>query len=318
MQKTYTPCGPIFLKRRLSVQMRTMEGTYTHSGENGSRKEDTGGVGLDTIRQVDSLDGMRSLPDASIDIIVTSPPYNIGKNYRSHNDRLPRDHYLSWMGEIAREARRILKDEGSFFLNVGGKPSDPWIPFDVIQQFRPHFTLQNVIHWVKSIAIEKADAGNYDAIRFDVAVGHYQPVNSTRYLSQCHEHIFQFTKSGEVPLDKLSIGVRYQDKSNIGRWKHATRDLRERGNTWFIPYSTVRSSRPHPTTFPEKLPEMCIKLHGFDEHTVVLDPFMGTGTTAIACLRLGARYIGFEIDPYYCAVAEERIGEWRAGAAVDP
>ncbi len=299
------------------MQRRAVEERYTHSGESQNDERALPDEGLNIIRQVDSLEGMRSLPDASIDIIVTSPPYNIGKIYHTHNDQLPRDHYLSWMGDIAREARRVLKDEGSFFLNIGGKPSDPWIPFDVIQQFRPHFTLQNVIHWVKSIAIEKADAGNYDAIQSDVAVGHYQPVNSPRFLSQCHEHIFQFTKSGAVPLDKLSIGVKYQDKSNIGRWKHATRDLRERGNTWFIPYSTVRTKRSHPTTFPEKLPEMCIRLHGFDNHTVVLDPFMGIGTTAIACMRLGAGYVGFEIDPYYCDVAERRIEEFNAGESND-
>ncbi|MDG6257139.1 MAG: site-specific DNA-methyltransferase [Methanomicrobiaceae archaeon] len=289
-----------------------------HSGA-ARRNDGTGHApGLDTILQGDCLAGMRRMPAASVDIIVTSPPYNIGKTYQTHNDRLPRDHYLAWMGDIAREAGRILDPGGSFFLNIGGKPSDPWIPFDVMQQFRAHFTLQNVIHWVKSIAIEKADAGNYDAIRSDVAVGHYQPVNSPRYLSQCHEHIFHFTRSGAVPLDKLSIGVCYQDKSNIGRWKHATSDLRERGNVWFIPYTTVRSKRPHPTTFPEKLPEMCIRLHGYDERTVVLDPFMGIGTTAIACLRLGARYIGFEIDPHYCAVAEERIEKFRAGGSGDP
>jgi site-specific DNA-methyltransferase (adenine-specific) len=135
-----------------------VEERYTHSGESQNDERAIPDEGLNIIRQVDSLEGMRSLPDASIDIIVTSPPYNIGKIYHTHNDQLPRDHYLSWMGDIAREARRILKDEGSFFLNIGGKPSDPWIPFDVIQQFRPHFTLQNVIHWVKSIAIEKADA----------------------------------------------------------------------------------------------------------------------------------------------------------------
>jgi site-specific DNA-methyltransferase (adenine-specific) len=291
------------------LQNRDAGERHTHPGGGRQESRTTGEVGRNVIRQVDCLDGMRRLPDESVDIIVTSPPYNIGKIYHTHNDQLPRHHYLTWMGDIAQEARRILSNEGSFFLNIGGKPSDPWIPYDVIQQFRPHFTLQNVIHWVKSIAIEKADAGKYDAIRSDVAVGHYQPVNSKRFLSQCHEPIFHFTKSGAVPLDKLSIGVKYQDKSNIGRWKHATADLRERGNVWFIPYSTVRSKRPHPTTFPEKLPEMCIKLHGYDEHTVVLDPFMGIGSTAIACTRLGVGYIGFEIDPYYCSIAEERIAE---------
>ncbi len=257
---------------------------------------------------------MQRLPAGSVDIIVTSPPYNIGKAYNSYDDQKPRDDYLDWMERVASGAARVLADDGSFFLNIGGKPRDPWIPFDVVQRFRPHFTLQNVIHWVKSIAIAKEDAGNYENIAGDVAVGHYQPVNSSRYLSQCHEHIFHFTKEGDVALEKLGIGVPYQDKSNIGRWKAAERDLRDRGNTWFIPYRTVRSSRPHPTSFPEKLPEMCIRLHGCRPGILVLDPFMGIGSTALAAIALGADYIGFEIDPAYRDIAEARIAEARRTA----
>jgi site-specific DNA-methyltransferase (adenine-specific) len=159
--------------------------------------------------------------------------------------------------------------------------------------------LQNVIHWVKSIAIGQDDIGDYDLVRGDIAVGHYQPVNSRRYLSQCQEYIFHFTPHGAVSLDKLAVGVPYQDKSNIGRWQHAQADLRERGNAWFIPYPTIRTRRSHPTVFPVKLPEMCIRLHGCTPATIVLDPFMGIGTTAIACIRLGVTYCGFEIDPGY-------------------
>jgi site-specific DNA-methyltransferase (adenine-specific) len=264
-------------------------------------------LAMNRLYGMDCIEGMRRIPDGCIDIIVTSPPYNIGKPYGTHHDSMPRDEYLAWMGQVAEESFRILKDNGSFFLNVGGKPSDTWIPFDVVGRFRPFYAMQNVIHWVKSIAIEKEDVGQYDSITGDIGVGHYQPVNSRRYLSQCHEHIFHFTKTGDIALDKLAIGVPYQDKSNIGRWKQATRDLRERGNVWFIPYSTIRSSRPHPTAFPDKLPEMCIRLHGYSPETCVLDPFMGIGSTAVACRRLGVKYIGFEIDPEYLAIARERL-----------
>nr|WP_284738454.1 site-specific DNA-methyltransferase [Methanoculleus sp. CWC-02] len=260
---------------------------------------------------MDCIAGMQRLPAGIVDVIVTSPPYNIGKDYNSYDDKKPREDYLDWIGEVAAGAARVLADDGSFFLNIGGKPRDPWIPFDVVQRFRPHFELQNVIHWVKSIAIEKEDVGDYEKIAGDIAVGHYQPVNSARYLSQCHEHIFHFTKKGDVALDKLGVGVPYQDKSNIGRWKAAERDLRDRGNTWFIPYRTIRSSRPHPTSFPEKLPEMCIRLHGCRPGTLVLDPFMGIGSTALAAIALGADYIGFEIDPEYREIARIRIAEAR-------
>jgi site-specific DNA-methyltransferase (adenine-specific) len=266
---------------------------------------------LNKIYATDCLDGMRTIDEKSIDVVVTSPPYNIGKRYKAYHDEKPRDEYLDWMEEVAAESNRILKDNGSFFLNVGGKFTDPWIAIDVANRFRRHFNLQNQIHWIKSIAIPKEDMGDYAHTKTTVAVGHYQPINSRKYLSGGHEFIFHFTKFGDVELDKLSIGVPYQDKSNIGRWKSVNRDLRERGNVWFIPYKTIQESRPHPTVFPQQLPELCIKLHGYNEKTVVLDPFMGIGTTALACLKLGVAFIGFEIDPSYVEIANEKLSQKR-------
>jgi DNA modification methylase len=105
--------------------------------------------------------------------------------------------------------------------------------------------------------------------------------------------------------------VPYQDKSNIGRWKSVNKDLRERGNVWFIPYKTIQEARPHPTVFPQQLPESCIKLHGYNEKTVVLDPFMGVGTTALACLKLGVMFLGFEIDLSYVEIANEKLSQKR-------
>ncbi len=262
---------------------------------------------INKIYQMDCLQGLPKLNDASIDVIVTSPPYNIGKPYRSYNDVRPRNEYLDWMETIAKKSLSTLKEQGSFFLNVGGKPTDPWIASDLANRFRNHYTLQNTIHWIKSIAIPKEDVGNYAAITDDIAVGHYQPVNSTRYLSNCHEYIFHFTKTGKVPIDPLAIGVKYQDKTNIGRWKKASQDLRGRGNTWFIPYETIQTARSHPTVFPLKLPEMCIRLHGIKKNMLVLDPFMGTGSTALACQKLGVDYIGFEIDKTYVALAQKDL-----------
>lgn len=264
-----------------------------------------------TLYLEDCLAGMRNrLPTGVVDVVVTSPPYNIGIRYNQHNDKMPREDYLAWLEEVAGEIKRVLKPDGSFFLNVGGKPSDPWIPLDVAQKLRRHFVLQNVIHWVKSIAIEKKAAGNYPAILDDIAVGHYKPIGGSRFLHDNHEYIFHFTKTGRVVLDRLAIGVPYQDKSNIGRWKKAQQDKRCRGNTWFIPYETIwdrEKQRPHPSTFPVALPEMCVKLHGVKNTRLVLDPFMGIGSTALACLRLGVAVVGFEIDAVYLQTAVERI-----------
>jgi site-specific DNA-methyltransferase (adenine-specific) len=266
---------------------------------------------LNKIYALDCIDGMKTIDEKSIDVVVTSPPYNIGKKYKAYHDEKPRDEYLDWMEEVAVGSNRILKDDGSFFLNVGGKFTDPWIAIDVANRFRRHFTLQNQIHWIKSIAIPKEDMGDYAHTKTTIAVGHYQPINSRKYLSGGHEFIFHFTKFGDVEIDKLSIGVPYQDKSNVGRWKSVDKDLRERGNVWFIPYKTIQESRPHPTVFPQQLPESCIKLHGYNEKTVVLDPFMGIGTTALACLKLGVTFVGFEIDPSYVEIANEKLSQKR-------
>jgi len=261
----------------------------------------------------DCLEGMKTLlAPGVVSVVVTSPPYNIGVRYGRYRDNMPRDRYLDWIEQVGEEVRRVLEPQGSFFLNVGNKPHDPWIAWDVAQRMRRHFVLQNVIHWIKSIAIEKEDVGDYPNITGDIAVGHYKPITSDRFLHDNHEFIFHFTKTGRVPLDRLAVGVPYQDKSNVGRWKRAQQDKRCRGNTWFIPYETIRSrehQRPHPATFPVKLPEMCIRLHGLHRTRLVLDPFMGIGTTAVACLRLGVPCVGFEIDESYLCWARERLLE---------
>jgi site-specific DNA-methyltransferase (adenine-specific) len=98
-----------------------------------------------------------NLKQKSIDVVVTSPPYNIGINYSTYNDELPREKYLDWLEEVGKSIKCILKDEGSFFLNMGNKPKDQWIAWEVAGVLRKHFVLQNVIHWIKSIAINKQD-----------------------------------------------------------------------------------------------------------------------------------------------------------------
>lgn len=255
----------------------------------------------------DCLEGMREhLATGSVDVVVTSPPYNVGIPYKTYDDTAPRSQYLAWLGQWADEVKRVLADDGSLFLNVGSVPSDPYVPFDVLGVMRERFVLQNVIHWIKSIAISKADVGDYPGITGDVAVGHYKPINSRRYLNDCHEYVFHLTKRGDVELDRLAIGVPYQDKSNVTRWARARGGLRCRGNTWFIPYKTIKfreRDRPHPATFPVQLPERCIRLHGLERTKLVLDPFLGLGHTALACLSLGVDFVGFEIDAAYFAQA---------------
>ncbi len=161
-----------------------------------------------TLYLQDCIKGMRKeVRDGSVDVVVTSPPYNIGVSYNSYYDKRPRKDYLDWIEDIGKDIARVLKQDGSFFLNVGGKPSDPWIAFDIIQRLRDHFVLQNVIHWVKSIAINKAGVGNYPNLKGDISVGHYKPIGGQRFLHDCHEYIFQLTKTGRVSLGVNSTSI---------------------------------------------------------------------------------------------------------------
>jgi len=251
---------------------------------------------------MDCIEGMKTvIEEKSIDIIVTSPPYNIGVKYNSHDDNMPFDQYLDWMEEFGKMCGRVLKDDGSLFFNIGDKVSDEFHSFEVAQRIAKFLKLQNTVHWIKSIAIPE----------LNINIGHFKPVNSKRFLNNFHEYIFHFTRSKSVKLDRLAIGVPYADKSNIKRWKHGKNngDKRDRGNIWYIPYDTVQSEKDHPAAFPEKLPEMCIKLHGHNENTVVLDPFLGSGTTCVVAKKLGCKWIGFEMDKNYKKISEDKLSE---------
>jgi site-specific DNA-methyltransferase (adenine-specific) len=258
----------------------------------------------------DCVTVLRTLEAGSVDALVTSPPYNIGVKYRSYKDDIPRTEYLNWTDQWIRAASRVLHADASFFLNVGAKPTDPWIALEVAQVARRYFKLQNTIHWVKAIAIDRDATGASLPLDRDVAIGHYKPINSDRFVNDCHEFIFHFTPGGRTRLDRRAVGVPYQDKSNVARWASAGGGLRCRGNTWFIPYETIQSrdrDRPHPASFPPKIPEQCLRLHGVGRAKTVLDPFFGLGNTAVAAVQLGLNVIGIEMDEGYLREAAERL-----------
>jgi site-specific DNA-methyltransferase (adenine-specific) len=260
----------------------------------------------------DCLTLLPALAPGSVSAIVTSPPYNLGVRYRSYEDTLPRDRYLHWTGDWIQAAKGALSPNGSLFLNVGAKPTDPWTAIDIALAARPHLQLQNTVHWVKSVAIEKDAAGAASGVDRDLALGHYKPINSPRFVNDCHEFIFQFTRSGRVPLDRLALGVPYQDQSNITRWRSAGGGRRCRGNVWFLPYETIQNraeDRPHPATFPSRLPDFCLRLHGLSRLRTVVDPFLGLGSSAVACARLGIDFVGIELDEAYLQEAIERARE---------
>lgn len=275
-----------------------------------------------TLWQADALTGLPRRV-AGADVIVTSPPYNRGVAYASYGDARPREEYLAWTGRLGAVVARVLAPDGSFFLNVAPSPRDPWIAWDVAREVGRSLRLQNVLHWVKSIAIDRRAAGRSAGLARDLALGHYKPLVSDRFVHGAHEYIFQFTRTGAVPIDRLAVGVPYQDKSNVGRWRRPAADVRCRGNTWFLPYATIRRravDRPHPAPFPPELPEWCVRLHGLARARTVVDPFVGIGASAVAAVRLGVDFVGFDLDAGYLGTAAERVREEiaRTGGAGRP
>ena len=257
------------------------------------------------LRHDDCLEGMRLIARETVDLVVTSPPYNLGIAYSRYSDRQTRGDHLDWCHDWAREVRRLLKPAGSLFLNLGASPSNPLFPHELVLRLRDLFVLQNTIHWIKAISIDEGEGGT-------TSRGHFKPISSPRYLNDCHEYVFHLTPEGRTPVDRLALGVPYADKSNIARWGHTGgKDRRCRGNTWFVPYETIQrraKERPHPATFPVQLAEWCIKLHGLTRIETMLDPFLGIGNSAVAAKRCGVKhFIGFEIDEEYLAEAKRRL-----------
>jgi site-specific DNA-methyltransferase (adenine-specific) len=264
----------------------------------------------------DCIQAMRKLPPQSIDLVVTSPPYNLGIKYRNYDDDKSREEYLSWSLEWAGEVKRVLKEKGSFFLNLGACPSNPLIPHELIVELKKLFVLQNTFHWIKSITVETKEGEQ-------VTAGHFKPIHSRRFVNDCHEYVFHLTKTGDTLLDRLGLGVPYSDKSNIARWGHTGgRDLRCRGNNWFIPYKTIVSrsrERPHPATFPVQLAVNCIKIHGLTPDLVMLDPFVGIGHSAVAAKQCGVcGFYGFDVDEEYVGVARRAVGSVPPSSAPVP
>lgn len=258
-----------------------------------------------SIIEGDCLKVLGKIESNSVDLIITSPPYNLKIKYNQYKDNKKREDYLEWTNEYTIELHRILKGEGSYFLNFGTSNKDPWIAIDVANIVRKIFVLQNNITWIKSISINEK------------SYGHFKPINSFRFTNHLFENIFHFTKTGNVRINRKAIGVPFADKSNLkrtwnknGRNNRNREDLRCRGNVWFIPYDTIQNKDQkgkHPAIFPEKLVEYCIKLHGFSKNTLIIDPFLGTGTTLVVAKKLNLNGIGIDIDQYYINYARERI-----------
>ena len=129
----------------------------------------------------------------------------------------------------------------------------------------------------------------------------------SKNLSECHAYIFHFTKCSNTTIDKLAIGVPYQDKTNIGvgNQQNVTRAIVETQGLFLIKRIRRFDDRPHPSPIPTILPEMCIKLRG--NVKLVVDPFVGIGSSAVASMNLNKSFIRFEIDNFYLDITAKRL-----------
>ena len=273
----------------------------------------------------DAFSMLGSLPDTLVDVIVTSPPYYQQRDYNDP-DQLGQEatpkKYVDRLVAILTEARRVLKESGSLWLVLGDKYVEgrqlgmPWRVVLALQE--SGWILRSDIIWHKPNAM---------------------PSSVKTRPTTDHEYIFFLTKSIRYFYDADAIRephVTFSEQSRMrggrrhffqrdgtpengkntgdsnlhdGRWDQAFHPKgRNKRTVWSIPLSKFREA--HFAVFPESLVETCI-LAGCPEDGIVLDPFLGSGTTAIVARRLGRRYLGIDCVAPYCEMAQRRL----AGAA---
>lgn len=227
---------------------------------------------------------MRAIPDNSLHLMITSPPYNVSKEY---DDDLSLREYLELLEQVFAETYRVLVHGGRACINVANLGRKPYIPLsDLISQMmtRLGFLMRGEIIWYKS-----AGAG------VSMAWGSWQSA-SNPVLRDVHEYILIFSKGSFA-------------RKRQGRENTITRDqfMEWTKSVWHINPESARKVG-HPAPFPVELPNRLIQLYSF-QGDVVLDPFMGSGSTALAALQTGRTYIGYDIDPAYVEIAEARVAE---------
>jgi site-specific DNA-methyltransferase (adenine-specific) len=253
---------------------------------------------INKIYNMDCLIGMKQMPDNSIDLTVTSPPYDNLRTYKG----------FSWDFEgIAKELYRVTKDGGVVVWIVGDKVkngSETGTSFKQALFFMEcGFNLHDTMIYAKNNPVPQAD--------------------KTRY-TQAFEYIFVFSKGKPKTINRLMIECQHKGKVHYGKNKindqncdryvdRAVKDFKPKTNIWFYNVGINQSSKDkiasnHPAIFPEQLAQDHI-ISWSNEGDLVLDPFMGSGTTAKMALLNNRNFIGFEISKDYCDIANKRISE---------
>jgi site-specific DNA-methyltransferase (adenine-specific) len=232
-----------------------------------------------------SSEQMPELPDNSIHIMITSPPYNVGKDY---DEDLSLNEYRQILRRVWQETYRVLVPGGRACINIANLGRKPYIPLHayLIEDMNEiGFLMRGEIIWDKAASASSSTAW-----------GSWQSASNPT-LRDVHEYILVFSKES------------YRRKPPEKRENTISRDqfLEYTKSIWTFPSVTARKVG-HPAPFPIELPVRLMQLYTF-ENEIALDPFMGSGQTAIAALSNQRNYVGYEINPEYIQLAEERIAQ---------
>jgi site-specific DNA-methyltransferase (adenine-specific) len=231
-----------------------------------------------------SSEQMTEIPDNSVHLMITSPPYNVKKEY-DHD--LTLDEYRQFLRSVLKETYRVLVTGGRACVNIANLGRKPYIPmhsYIIEDMLELGFLMRGEIIWNKAASSSSSTA-------WGTWLSATNPV-----LRDIHEYILIFSK-GSFSRDGVS------------RESTIIRDdfLELTKSVWSFPAVSARRIG-HPAPFPEELPRRLIELYSY-KGDVVLDPFCGSGTTCLAALRTERQYVGYEIEPEYIKLAEERICE---------
>jgi site-specific DNA-methyltransferase (adenine-specific) len=236
---------------------------------------------LDSILEKSSED-MRDLPDCSVHLMVTSPPYNAQKEY---DKDLSLEDYLEMLERVWLETYRVLVPGGRVCINIANLGRKPYIPlhsFIVDQMLSMGFLMRGEIIWDKAASASPSTAW-----------GSWQSA-SNPVLRDVHEYILVFSKEGfKRPKGKRLNTIQKED---FLAWTKSV---------WQFPAVQARQIG-HPAPFPLELPHRCIQLYTYQDD-VVLDPFAGSGTTCVAAKIDGRHFVGYEINAEYCELARSRL-----------
>jgi len=230
-----------------------------------------------------SAEKMDALPDSSVHLMVTSPPYNVGKDY---DEDLTLDEYLAFLRRVWREAYRVLVPGGRACINVANLGRKPYIPlhaFIARDMIESGFLMRGEIIWDKGASASGSTAW-----------GSWQS-SSNPTLRDVHEYVLVYSKGG------------FRRKRPEGREDTITREqfLEYTKSVWTFPTESARKIG-HPAPFPIELPYRLIQLYTYSGE-VVLDPFMGSGQTALAARKAGRNFVGYEISEEYHRLALKRL-----------